>query len=84
MRPTFCKHCGAPIVWIKTEKGKSMPCNKTMVPFWENPDAKGKVVLMNGKIISCSFDGPRDQVTNFGYISHFASCSGARDFRNAK
>lgn len=80
-----CRGCGAEIVWIKTEAGKSMPCNPGMVPFWERPWAPGKVVLPgSGKVISCDLDGPRDELTGFGYISHFSTCPQARGFRRKK
>ena len=79
-----CRGCGAEIIWVKTEAGKSMPCNPRMVPFWERPGEAGKVVLQNGKVISCDLDGPGDEVTGFGYISHFSTCPQARSFRRKK
>lgn len=80
-----CRGCGAEIVWVKTAAGKSMPCNPGMVPFWERPGASGKVVLQgSGKVISCDLDGLRDELTGFGYISHFSTCPQARGFRRKK
>lgn len=61
-----------------------MPVNQAMVPFWERPGAKGKVILQNGKVISCDFEGKRDEVTGFGYVSHFSTCPEARNFRRKK
>lgn len=81
MRKGTCRGCGADIVWIETEAGKSMPCNSKMVPYWERPKAPGKVVLQNGKVISCDFAGERDAVTGFGYVSHFSTCPEAGKFR---
>ena len=80
-----CHGCGAEIVWIKTAAGKSMPCAPRPVPYWARPGAAEKVVLQNsGKVVSCDFEGPRDEVTGFGYISHFSTCPQTRDFRRKK
>jgi len=69
-----CRSCGASIVWVKTEKGKHMPCNPELVPYWERPGAAGKIILQqSGRVVSCEFDGPREEVTGFGYISHGVS-----------
>ncbi len=77
-----CRGCGAEIVWIKTEKGKSMPCDPLLVPFWERPGAVGKVLLpRSGRVISCDFEGPRELMTGFGYVSHFRTCPEARAFK---
>lgn len=82
MAAGICRGCGAEIVWVKTEKGKSMPCNPQLVPFWERPGAPGKVVLQqSGRVISCDFSGPRDEVTGFGYTSHFSTCPKSRQFK---
>lgn len=80
-----CRGCGAKIMWVKTTAGKSMPCNPRPVPYWERPRAPGKVILPNsGKVVSCDFDGPRDELTGFGYISHFSTCPQAKGFRKNK
>lgn len=80
-----CRGCGAKVIWVRSESGKRMPCNPQMVPFWERPGASGKVVLQgSGKVISCDFEGPRDEVTGFGYISHFSTCPQAGRFRRKK
>ena len=77
-----CRSCGASIVWIKTEKGKHMPCNPQLVPYWERPGAAGKIILQqSGRVVSCEFDGPREEVTGFGYISHFSTCPQSRQFK---
>lgn len=76
-----CRGCGAEVIWIKMTSGKSMPCNPQMLPFWERPGAASKVVLQSGKVISCDLKGSRDEVTGFGYISHFTTCPQARSFR---
>ena len=76
-----CRGCGQQIIWITTVKGKKMPCNPTPVPYWWKEKAIGKIVTMSGEVYSCEFDGPRDKLTGFGYISHFSTCPQARVFR---
>ncbi len=80
-----CRGCGAEIVWVKTAAGKSMPCNPQLVPYWERPGAAGKEVLqLSGKVVSCDFEGLRDELSGFGYISHFSTCPQAKRFRRKK
>lgn len=82
MSNSVCRGCGQKIVWVKTEKGKSMPCDPQLVPFWERPGAKGKVLLQgSGRVISCDFEGERTALTGFGYVSHFSTCTQARKFK---
>ncbi len=81
MTQSTCRGCGAPIVWIKTASGKSMPCNAEPVTYWEKPGASGKIVTPNGEIISCEFEGDRQTISGIGYISHFSSCPEAGRFR---
>lgn len=45
MSNSRCRGCGAEIVFVKSEKGKFIPCDPKMVPYWERPGAAGKVVL---------------------------------------
>ena len=76
-----CKGCGAEIIWIKTNTGKSMPCDPAMVTYWEKPKALGKVVTPNGEILSCVFEGELEKATGAGYISHFSTCPKADRFK---
>lgn len=70
-----CGGCGAAIIWVVTEAGKSMPVDA-------QPAAKGNLVLIpsaHGAPLShvenlLDPDGPR-------YLSHFASCPKADTFR---
>jgi len=53
-----CKRCGAPIVFIKTPKGKWMPCNEGLVEYkaGSSPDYDDVVVNDKGEVIKCTFD----------------------------
>lgn len=81
---SVCRSCGAPIVWITMESGKSMPCDAALVPFWEKPKAKGKVVTQDGRLRSCEFDGEPSEITDVGHIPHWATCPNAAQHKKAK
>lgn len=81
MRISVCKGCGAPIVWIKTESGKSMPCDAEQIVYWQKAGGREKVVTPNGEVISCELTGNPDRATGAGYRSHFATCPAADKFR---
>ena len=81
MRTAVCKACGRSIVWIRTIKGKSMPCDAEPIPYMETPKGKEKIVTPNGEIISCTFDAKPEEMTGIGYISHWSTCPQASSFR---
>ena len=75
-----CKSCGAPIRWIKTVSGKSMPVDAQEVFF--KAGGKELFVTSSGAVIH----GTRDEEnpgtnTRIGYISHFATCPNANKHR---
>lgn len=76
-----CRGCGASIVWIRTPGSKNMPCNPTVVTYWEKPGVEGKIVTRNGEVISCEFSGDLEKATGIGYISHFSTCPAASRFK---
>lgn len=81
MKTTTCKACGRPIVWIRTTKGKSMPCDAEPVAYKEVKGGKEKIVTLNGEVISCTFDAEPDDMTGIGYISHWSTCPQANSFK---
>ena len=81
MKAGTCRGCGAPILWIETANGKSMPCDPKQVKYWEKEKAPGKIVTPNGDVRSCVFDGDPRNATGIGYISHFGTCPKAGQFR---
>jgi len=80
-KQTKCRGCGAPIVFVKTVRGKQMPCNPGMVPFWVKRNGSQKVITISGEVVSCEFEGPRSTVSGFGHVSHFSTCPNAASFR---
>lgn len=79
-----CRSCGAPIIWIKTQGGKSMPCDPDLTMYWQKPGAAGKIVTPNGEVISCTFTGDMRHATGLGYVSHFSTCPHADQHRKRK
>ena len=79
-----CRGCGAPILWIKTGGGKSMPCDPEQITYWEKPKAKEKVVTPNGMVISCELDGDPQAATGVGYRPHWATCPKADQFKGRR
>jgi len=81
MRIVKCKGCGAPIVWIPTLGGKSMPCDAEPVTYWAGKEYHSKIVTPNGEVISCKLNGYIQNATGIGYIPHWATCPKAKDFK---
>ena len=76
-----CRKCGQEIIWIKTASGKSMPCDPEEVVYWKDSKGKGRVVTPNGEVVACRLDGDPQEATGMGYVSHFATCPNAEEFR---
>lgn len=84
-----CKFCGAPIVWLKTQNGRPMPCDAAAVKYQENYKGKDVIVLSDGKVIKATVVNPNGGgltpiVDGEGYISHFATCTHADEARQPR
>ena len=51
MKVTTCKSCGAKIVWIKTQNGRSMPCDAEQVEYQKNYRGSALVVTKDGEVV---------------------------------
>lgn len=73
-----CAYCGRQIMWVKTKAGKNMPVDPTMINY-RRPNAgekaKEKIVTPQGEAVSAD-RATSDRSEGFGYISHFATCTG--------
>lgn len=76
-----CRACGAPIMFLKTAKGKTMPVDEGAVFFKAHPDGKELFILGDGSTMRGNQVSDRAEGDQFGYISHFATCPNADDFR---
>jgi hypothetical protein len=77
----ICKGCGSIIKFIKTTNGKFTPCNTNRIFFYEDKNGKERLVTKDGKVVTgvlCASDHPNALV---GYLSHFATCPNAKQFR---
>ncbi len=83
-----CKFCGAPIVWIKTQNGRSMPCDANAVQYQNARGGKDVIVTPEGKVIRAAVIRGGGLLTPIpdgeGYISHFATCTHANEARKPK
>ena len=48
-----CKKCGAPIIWIKTPKGKWIHCNEGLHEYRADDDGPQVLINDSGKAIRC-------------------------------
>lgn len=75
MKISSCRSCGAPIIWVETERGRRMPVEA-------EPNSGGKFVLEDEEV-----DTPRAlyQPTANGerFESHFANCPQANEHRRS-
>lgn len=84
-----CRGCGAVIRWIKSAAGKPIPCDPDKLSEWIDTDApmadgpRITLVLPDGQVIT----GKHGSVITpgarafEGYVSHFATCPKADQFR---
>lgn len=78
---TKCRACGATIMFLKTAKGKTMPVDESAVFFKAHPDGKELFILGDGTTMRGNRVTDRAEGDRFGYISHFATCPAADQFR---
>ena len=81
MNQSRCKACGAPIVWIKTRSGKTMPCDAKPLNYVVSPGAARKIVTPAGDVISCEITENPEDAAGFGYNPHWSTCPNADSFR---
>ena len=89
MKVTTCKSCGAKIVWIKTQNGRSMPCNEEQVEYQKNYRGSALIVTKDGEvargnIVKDSGSALAPIVDGIGYVSHFATCPNADKHRRTR
>lgn len=72
----YCNRCNRLIVFIRTEKGKPMPCEASTVPYLADERGDRQILTDRGKLVRCRILAPEDKgdCTGFGYVPHFASC----------
>lgn len=81
MNKTTCRRCGAAIVFVRTKKGNSMPCDAAPVWYWPKETGTGRVVTSVGEVVACVFEGDRRAGAGIGFVSHFSTCPHAGKFK---
>lgn len=79
-----CKKCDAPIIWLKTPRGKWMCCDEGLVAYRDNPNGKDILISDRGETIRCDIieTGPGIYPTGLARRPHWATCKHADSFRN--
>jgi len=73
---SYCRSCDAPVFWVRTETDRSMPLDV-------EPRDDGNLALEpcpDGEIRAVPFS-PLLHPTQLRYVSHFATCPQAREWR---
>ena len=76
-----CKGCGREIVFVRSNSGKSIPCDPKMIRYKAKKTGHLRVVTPSGDVVSAV---PSDSILtadDYGYVSHFATCPQADRFR---
>ena len=77
-----CRSCGAALMWIDTEAGRRMPVNPG--PVYYHVTERGESFInargVTQKGVRCVSTSPGARV---GFKTHWQSCPGANNFRNA-
>ena len=86
---TNCRACGAEILFIKTQKGKTMPVDAKSK--WISTDPEGiPFVLADGSVVKAKevqcadYNEAAKAGYQIGYVSHFATCPQAASFRKPR
>lgn len=77
-----CTSCKAPILWVKTITGKSMPLDAE--PLAERPKKMLGVFVLNdeGLAVGATMDVAREVAQGGNlYVSHFSTCPYADEHR---
>ena len=71
-----CKYCGAPVLWIKPNDARSIPCNPQAVYYNYNEDGKSIIITNHGETIKCDITKYPDLsgLDLIGYVPHKYTC----------
>lgn len=79
---SFCRGCGREIVWIKTKKGKNMPCGPCLHLIYRTG---GEIFFTEtGDVIHGSRENDGQNPIGKGRVSHWATCMAREQFRRFK
>lgn len=75
-----CRSCGAEIKFIKMKSGKWNPVDPSK-RYIKKDGGHEVLVTEEGELIQGTFATLEDGANGVGYISHFATCPAAGEFR---
>ena len=84
MNTTPCRKCGKPIGFIKLKKGTTMPVDPEEEYYIAESGGPNAYVTQAGEV-KHGYVSPHPDVDKFceiGYVSHFATCPYAGNFRS--
>ena len=84
MNITSCRACGAPIGFIKTKAGKTVPVDEKSLNFLPDPEGNELFVLVDGSTQRGTRVAEESNSSQIGFISHFATCPEADKFRKPR
>ena len=84
VKETTCRACQAPIIFIKTVGGRTMPCDAELVYYIQKAGGSKKIVTPNGEVLSAEITDDPEKATGIGYTSHFATCTNPDFFRKPR
>ena len=84
---TTCRGCGAEIIFIKTQKMKTIPCDPEPVHIRQdihgNTYVRKDGTFVIGETVGDAFDDPDTNLIE-AYVSHFATCPVGGKFRKPR
>lgn len=69
----ICRTCGEKILWIKTRRGKNMPCDPQLLNYKRSKGGSQRIVTPEGDVVTGEIVPP-EMAEGVGFLSHFASC----------
>lgn len=69
-----CEYCGCDLIFMKTERGKWMPCETKMHYYIDDPNGKDTLILGNGQTIRCRIDNDTPDFNGSGFRPHWGNC----------
>lgn len=68
-----CNRCGAAITFVRTKRGKAMPCDAQAMPYQLEPGGPANIMKPDGELVRGRWlkEGKGDGI---GYRPHWASC----------
>lgn len=74
MQPKTCEYCGCGLTFLRTKKGKWMPCERKMHYYRDDPHGRDTLILGTGEVIRCTIDDDTKDFDGAGFKPHWGSC----------